>query len=156
MAPHRFKVETGRAILEECGFTVELARPMQLPAPSEIDEEHRRWRNEISACAASRHLSLTHGVAAKLINIYLKSRFVCGGFHADERVESLHPPIDRVLLVTLAKRNVSGYGKEWRAAATRGWSNFGSDEYEGLIHRIRLSMAGAALWKVEEHWQGNQ
>lgn len=108
------------------------------------------------ASAGARDLSFTHGVAAKLINIYLKSRFVCGGFHTHECVQNLHPPIDRVLLETLAKRNVAGKGKDWREAAVTGWSNFGSDDYERVVQLIRLSMAGEALWKVEEHWQGNQ
>ena len=35
--------------------------------------------------AARRNLTFTHGVAAKLINCYLKSRFVCGGYHAHAR-----------------------------------------------------------------------
>lgn len=108
------------------------------------------------ASARSRDKLFTHGVAAKLINIYLKSRFVCGGFHADERVQNLHPPIDRVLLDALARQNVGGNKKEWRQAANTGWSNFGSDDYERVIALIRLSMPGEALWRVEEHWKGNQ
>jgi hypothetical protein len=61
-----------------------------------------------------------------------------------------------VLLETLAKRNIAGRRKDWKEAADTGWSNFGSDDYERVIQLIRLSMAGDALWKVEEHWQGNQ
>ncbi|MGE3077253.1 MAG: hypothetical protein AB7J35_21230 [Dehalococcoidia bacterium] len=156
VSPSRFKVEAGRAILEHCGFTANLARPGQLPEPSAVDEEHRRWRSEVVDCAKSRGLTFTHGVAAKLINIYLKSRFVCGGFHADERVRNLHPPIDRVLLDTLAKQDIAGERAEWRKAASAGWSKFGSGEYENVIRLIRISMAGEALWMVEEHWRGNQ
>jgi hypothetical protein len=152
----RFKVEQGRAILEECGFTADFSRPEQLPKPNAIDEEHRKWRDRVIASANSRNLSFTHGMAAKLINIYLKGRFVCGGFHADERVQNLHPPIDRVLLDTLAKKNVAGKRAEWRQAAMTGWSNFGSDDYERVIELIRLSMQGEALWRIEEHWKGNQ
>ena len=33
--------------------------------------------------AARRNLTFTHGVAAKLINCYLKSRFVCGRYLRD-------------------------------------------------------------------------
>jgi hypothetical protein len=68
-------------------------------------------------------------VAAKLVNIYLKSRFVCGGHHVHARVQSLHPPLDSVLLKGLAEANVGGHRKEWEQAAKTRWSKFGSDDY---------------------------
>jgi Protein of unknown function DUF45 len=94
----RFSVEDGRELLEECGFNESFSRPEQLPEPRAIDEEHRKWRADIVGAAKSRERPFTHGVAATLANIYLKSRFVCGGHHDHERVQSLHPPIDAVLL----------------------------------------------------------
>ena len=87
--------------------------------------------------ARSHGLRFTDGVAAKLINCYLKSRFVCGGHHPDSRVQNVHPPIDDVLLKTLAKRNIGGYAKQWRHARSARWSKLTSDEYENLIHLIR-------------------
>jgi hypothetical protein len=154
----RFGVEQGRTVLETCGFTSSFCRPEQLPQPEShaVDEAHRRWRADIVRAATSSGLPFTHGVAAKLVNIYLKSRFVCGGHHAHARVQSLHPPIDSVLLNGLAEANVGGYTKEWKQAARKRWSKFGSDDYEQVIVLIRQSLKGAALWKVEEHWKGNQ
>jgi hypothetical protein len=46
-------------------------------------------------------LRFTHGIAAKLVNVYLKSVFVCGGRHDHPRVRALHPPIDSLLLDAL-------------------------------------------------------
>ena len=66
--------------------------------------------------AARHNLTFPHGVAAKLINCYLKSRLVCGGYHTDARVKSLHPPIDSVMLRTLARLDIGGYRKEWQHA----------------------------------------
>ena len=152
----RFSVEHGRAILEDCGFEANFSRPEQLPEPRAVDEEHRRWRADVIAAARSRELLFTHGVAAKLVNIYLKSRFVCGGRHAHERVQNLHPPIDSVLLATLAELNVGGNAKEWKRAAKTRWSKFTSDDYEQVIQLIRQSLNGAPLWKIEVHWRGNQ
>jgi hypothetical protein len=152
----RFGVEQGRAILEKCGFTPEFCRPEQLPEPDAVDETHRQWRADIMRAAASRRLPFTHGVGAKLVNIYLKSRFVCGGHHAHARVQSLHPPIDSVLLNGLAEANVGGYTEEWKQAARKRWSKFGSDDYKQVIVLIRHSLKGAPLWEVEEHWKGNQ
>ena len=100
--------------------------------------------------------AFTHGVAAKLVNVYLKSRFICGGHHAHERARSLHPPIDSVLLKSLADANVGGKARQWKQAAKTRWSKFGSDEYEQVIAFIRQSLNGGPLWMIEEHWRGNQ
>lgn len=64
---------------------------------------HRKWRRRVVIQVERHYLLFTHGVAAKLINCYLKSRLVCGRYHADARVKSLHPPIDAVILRTLAQ-----------------------------------------------------
>ena len=106
--------------------------------------------------AASHNLTFTHGVAAKLINCYLKSRLVCGGYHADARVKSLHPLIDGVMLRTLARLNIGGYRKEWQRARTAHWSKLDSNGYERLIQLIRVCLKGEPLWMVEQYWQGHQ
>ena len=87
-------VELGRGLLESCGLA-EVSNPEQLPAPESFDGKHRQWRSAVVDAAKAQGISFTHGVAAKLINVYLKSRFVCGGYYAHERVRTLHPPIDR-------------------------------------------------------------
>jgi hypothetical protein len=152
----RFGVKQGRAILETSGFTAHFCRAEQLPAPDAVDGAHRQWRAAIMRATTSRKLRFTHGVAAKLVNVYLKSRFVCAGHHAHARAQSLHPPIDSVLLKGLADANVGGYTKEWKRAAKTRWSKFGSDDYEQLIALIRRSLKDAPLWKIEEYWRGNQ
>jgi hypothetical protein len=152
----RFRVEQGRAILEKCRFTANVSRPVLLPEPDAVDETHRQWRADIMRAAKSRKLLFTHGVAAKLVNIYLKRRFVCAEHHAHARVQSLHPPIDSVLLKGLAEANVGGNAKEWKQAAKTRWSKFGSEDYEEVVALIRRSLKGAPLWKIEEHWKENQ
>lgn len=154
----RFGVEQGRAILESCGFVASFCRPEQLPEPDPhaVDEAHRQWRAVIMRAAESRQFLFTHGVAAKLVNVYLKSRFVCAGHHAHDRVQSLHPPIDSVLLRGLTEANVGGHADEWKRAAKTRWSKFESDDYEQVIALIRQSLEGAPLWRIEEYWKGNQ
>lgn len=152
----RFKVRQGREILEACGFTPGFSSPEQLPTPEAIDARHRKWRLAAIKAARSQGKNLTHGVAAKLINVYLKSRFVCGGHHKHERVRALHPPIDDQLLKALAKNNVGGFAKDWRKARQTRWSKFDSAEYEDVIALIRACQAGRPLWKIEEFWKGNQ
>jgi len=152
----RFKVRHGREILESSGFTPSFCQPDQLPAPAETDARHRQWRNLVIAAAKALGLSFTHGVAAKLINVYLKSRFVCGGHHEHERVHHLHPPIDDELLKALIQQNVGGQVKGWRDARRWRWSKFTSDQYEQVIALIRYCLNGQPLWQIEEHWKGNQ
>lgn len=94
----RFSVEDGKRILEAVGMNRLIDSPDRLPSPHNIDDEHRRWRGAVIAAARTRDIVFTHGVAAKLINIYLKAGFVCGGHHLNDCVRALHPPIDRELL----------------------------------------------------------
>ncbi len=154
---HRFKVWQGVEILEACGFTSKFSRPELLPKPAQLDHTHEKWRKAIIEAARRQGLEFTHGVAAKLINSYLKVRFVCGGFDEDPRVKSLHPPIDRVLLEGLAKSDFGGFKEQWKMFCQEGWSNFGCDTYQNVIDCIRNALpSGEALWKIEEHWKGHQ
>lgn len=152
----RFSVECGRTLLEKCGFTAQFCRPEQLPGSGAMDAEHRRWRETMIRSAWSKDKVFTHGVAAKMINLYLKCRFVCGGHHRHERVDYLHPPIDSVLLNKLAELDVGGHAIEWKRAAQKRWSKFDSDDYEGVIDLVRRALKGAPLWMIEKHWRGNQ
>ena len=152
----RFTVATGRELLEACGFRAEFATPDMLPSPQAIDQSHREWRQKVIAAAKPHGHVVSHGVAAKLINVYLKSRFVCGGFHDHAHVQALHPPIDSVLLERLWKCNVGGEEAIWRWAAQKRWSRLGPEDYEQLIDRIRTALKGAPLWTIEEHWPGNR
>jgi hypothetical protein len=106
--------------------------------------------------ALTEGIHFTHGVAAKLINVYLKSRFVCAGYHLHPNVCALHPPIDKLLLDDLADRNFGGQASRWRKTSREGWSKLSSSGYQDLILEIRGQLAGKPLWKIEEFWKGNQ
>jgi len=152
----RFRVEQGRELLESCGFTPSVSRPKQLPNLKSIDESHKTWRQQMIKAARQHNLKMTHGVAAKLINLYLKCRFVCGGYHDHPRVRNLHPPIDSVMLKALAKANVGGFETDWKKLQDQKWSKLNSTQYEKAIQLIRHCMDDEPLWKIEEYWQGNQ
>jgi hypothetical protein len=151
----RFTVEQGKHILEAIGLNRDLAHPDQLPSASRIDIAHRQWRMKAIKVAGRLGLPFTHGVAAKLINCYLKTRFVCGGFHEHPSVIALHPPIDSVLLAALAAERVGGELALWRDAQKKRWSKFDSEDYERVIESIRKALAGSPLWLIEEHWPGH-
>lgn len=153
----RFKVHEGVAILEACGFGPSLSSPRKLPTTKNFDVKHKAWRLAIIMEASKHGLNFTHGVAAKLINCYLKVRFVCGGHHADPRVQRLHPPIDEVLLKELAAVDLGGNAKLWRKFRQSRWSKFDSATYEAVIALIHKSLpTNEPLWKVEQYWKGHQ
>lgn len=152
----RFKVEEGRDLLESCGFVSSLSSPEQLPEPELIDHRHQRWRNKLIKNAQRIGIEMTHGVAAKLVNLYLKSRFVCGGHHNHPHVACLHPPIDSVMLTALAKANAGGFEEGWKRLQKQRWSKLHSHQYQTAINLIRSCMGNKPIWKIEEYWQGNQ
>lgn len=154
----RFRVEAGRAVLEASGFSVALSNPVQLPSPAEIDRVHREWRGRIIKEAGKLDdvPKFTHGVAAKLVNCYLKARFVCGGHHQHSHVQSLHPPIDAVLLKALTAENVGGFRRDWKRLEEARWSKFTSELYQETINLVRLSIPGRPLWEIEKYWAGHQ
>lgn len=153
----RFTVGVGEQLLRDAGFSPALSKPDQLPRVNDLDEVHAEWRQAIIAGAAQHDLPFTHGIAAKLINCYLKARFVCGGLHEHERVRRLHPPIDALLLQALARQNVGGFNKQWRRFHQQRWSKFDASTYQDVIDHIRLALpANAPLWTIEEHWVGYQ
>jgi hypothetical protein len=138
------------------GFLASVDRPELLPTADEMDAEHRRWRGIAVDCAKEFDLTLTHGVAAKLINVYMKAAFVCGGYASHPHACALHPPIDRLMLNELGTRTVGGIGKRWRDYARRAWSTFDGDTYESVIADLRRVQKDRPLWMVEEHWRGHQ
>jgi hypothetical protein len=151
-----FKVRKGVKILEACGFDAAFSL-INLPKPADIDATHREWRKSVISAAKKQKLHFTHGVAAKLLNCYLKVRFVCGGHHNHKQVRCLHPPIDRELLRELASKNFGNEAKKWRVFRDAGWSKFGSAKYESVISLIRRKLSSdKTLWKIEEHWPGYQ
>ncbi|MBM4152776.1 MAG: hypothetical protein FJ220_04545 [Kiritimatiellaceae bacterium] len=152
----RFSVDQAKEIIEVAGLNRLLVDPNSLPLPQDTDDRHREWRNNVITAATRFGLIFTHGVAAKLINIYLKAGFVCGGYHAHGNVRSLHPPIDSVLLDELSAQNIGGRRRVWNEARRIRWSKFDSQQYETVINNIRSSMPNQALWEVERYWRGYQ
>ncbi len=158
-----FTVEQGKQILETANLNKIASTIDNLPIPNDFDVRHREWRNSIINAAQGHtgkngeRLEFTHGVAAKLINIYLKSIFVCSNSHEDPKVKAIHPPIDSVLLDALYNQNIGGRCIEWQAARKARWSKLNSDQYENVISAIKQTILSASgLWQIEEYWQGFQ
>jgi hypothetical protein len=157
----RFSAEQGKAILERAGQRALIDDPDRLPDPTAlcIDLRHNEWRAEVIRVAQREfHLPFTHGVAAKLINMYLKAAFVCGGFDDHERVCQLHPPVDGLLLDSLHTSAAGGAitAAVWETMRHKRWSKFNAEDYQSVIDAIRAVVGPAPLWAIEEHWRGFQ
>jgi hypothetical protein len=155
---YKFKVRDGQKIIEAAGLRDLIGGPKTLPKPEAMDAAHKEWRKLAKEAAKQRGLVFTDGVAAKLINIYLKAGLVTVANRDDARVGALHPPVDRVLLCRLAKDDKEENperAKFWRKKSRVGWSKFNSKQYEEVIDMIRQKLGDKGpLWAIEEHFPG--
>lgn len=153
---NRFTVETGQKILGKAAIRNLILSPDGLPkSETEFDNQHKIWREEIISFSNKfAKKEFTHGIAAKLINIYLKSVIICGGFHDHKNSKFIHPPIDSVLLEELAFNNFNNSAMFWRNAQKIAWSNFDSNFYQMVISEIRNGLRGEPLWTIEKYWKG--
>jgi hypothetical protein len=152
---YRFTVQIGRDILNNSGLRFFVEDPDALPSSqAAFNTKHSEWRKAIIESSGER--KFTHGVAAKLINVYLKTIIICGGHHAHPNARFIHPPIDSVLLKELIEKNKLGMGDVVKSLNNKTWSNFNSDDYEHVIGGIVKGLNGEALWKVEKYWQGHR
>jgi hypothetical protein len=155
---HRFSVDEGQRIIVAAGLRELLGDPNQLPEISDMDIEHKKWRGRVKTKAntIAPNASFTDGVAAKLINVYLKTGYVTIANRDNPRVGALHPPIDRGLLIKLAETDTDR-AEFWRRMRDRGWSNFDNKQYQKVIDKIREKLVTQhehRLWMIEEHFQG--
>jgi hypothetical protein len=149
----RFKVADGIAILESVGFTKDNLSTSSLPSPKNFNVKHRTWRNAAVLAAKKRRIKMSHGVAAKLINLYLKSIYICGGRSNHPKVAALHPPIDSILLRELIKISDKKHKQIFVKLSKTRWSKFTSADYELAISTVRSLTHPKPTWTVESLWK---
>ncbi|MFW8635780.1 hypothetical protein [Cribrihabitans pelagius] len=134
-----------------------------LPEPLEFDDCHARWRQQLIGCAEASGLAgFSHGRAAKLINVFLKSLYL-SDFRClqdqlgqtPSKIDAMHPPIDRVLLSELKRHGPPGLKAAIRTCGNTNWTTMDSESYQHLIDAIKAETAGR-LWMIESYWQGHQ
>ena len=151
----RFRVESGFRILEEAGFDKTLSMATQTENQLIFDGWHDEKRQVVIDTAARNGCCFSHGIAAKLINCYLKVRFVCGPTDGTVNTAVIHPPIDSLLLKALAKTNIGELQHEWRYYDSLRWSKFSSEQYRQVIALIQGCLGTQPLWKIEKYWDGH-
>jgi len=120
-----------------------------------FDAFHQRSRKDMIECSktACGGYGLTHGRAAKAINVYLKTRFVLcepGGNAA--RV--IHPPIDRILLENIGRKceALRSLVRKPNGRDPISWTSLESQEYDELIAGFRTFVGNMPFWKLEYFW----
>ena len=153
----RFKVEVGSQILSNSSLPDYINDYCDISRAEDFDTRHRELRKELIQLASVKGLEFSHGISAKMINIYFKTIFLRPNILAEAEFKKIHPPIDKVLLEGLAKAaNDKNEKRKWKAHSAKGWSNYNSDDYELVISDVKLKCGDYALWSIEEFWQGHQ
>ena len=153
---YRFSVEKAQSWIKEVGLSDYLLNQKNALTTHSIDDLHRTWRFDLIATALADGVQLTHGVAAKLINVYFKAVYVSLSTIQESWLNVLHPPIDAVLLDALYQENVGGFADFWKESKSIRWSNFDSEQYEKVIEHIKSALGNRPLWQIEAFWRGHQ
>lgn len=162
----RFAVSDGFKLLKLIELDKLASGIESLPSASGFDEMHHNWCSELVRIAP-KNLSkppmkkFSYGVAAKLVNCYLKPLFMehlleCSESDVRSKVNAIHPPIDSILLRNLGQCDPDPErAKQWRRWNSTGWSNFEPETCFPVIERIREVTSGE-LWRIEAFWAGHQ
>jgi hypothetical protein len=152
-----FSVEEGKKILESADIEESIQLIPKIKSQDKFDDWHKDMCNRLISKAKNDHIQgFTFGVAAKLLNCYLKSYFID---YLDE-LKFIHPPIDKLLLDKLADKNIGDKKKFWKCKSKIGWSSFEEEDYLEIIKSIKETLHeiddSSGLWKIEYYWVGHQ
>ncbi len=92
--------------------------------------------------------------AAKIINVYLKTRCYVGGYGRDGLIDVIHPPIDRGLISGLRDEGVRLSLGSTRVTRMKDITTY--VQYEKVIQACRdfATLKDCSLVEVEQFWEG--
>ena len=122
------------------------------------------------ASAQKEEKNFTYGIAAKLLNCYLKTIFVIqftGSLSTAERkkIGAIHPPIDRWCLIVYEQlecpydeSQIATKRKFWKGEDIQSWSLYEAENYKKVISEIKQiqKYRKQPLWNIEALWRGYQ
>lgn len=113
-----------------------------------FDQLHKLWAKQlITSLQRSGVLKSNYGRAAKIIAIYLKTAVIICNSGKCNKSEVIHPPIDSILLTTIAANN-----PEMNILKTTRWTFLDEARYWNLVSMFRQSSL-PFNWRLEEYWK---
>ena len=110
------------------------------------------------------HNNYTYGIAAKLLNCYLKVFFL-ESFGKQNFADFIHPPVDAILLKALRKDDKKLFNFKNSIFTNIGvqkiptWTRINENEYKTIINLMKEFVSSKnqnGLWKIESFWIGHQ
>ncbi|MDQ6995340.1 MAG: hypothetical protein Q9M18_07070 [Mariprofundaceae bacterium] len=121
-----------------------------------FDVQHQQWCTKIRAFLLAKDVvKATYGLAAKLVNVYLKSAVILGERGKSQLASVIHPPIDGLLLKAIAKNGKKdGISPELRKLCVDSrWTRFDGNAYRGLIVAMKAEkLHKPHFWMLERYW----
>jgi len=106
----------------------------------------------------------TYGIAAKILNCYLKVFFL-ESFCNQKFADFIHPPVDAILLKALRKEDKKLFNFKNSVFTNIGvqkiptWTRINENEYKTIIKLMKEFVSSKnenGLWKIESFWIGHQ
>lgn len=107
-----------------------------------IDGVHRKLVNTVPA--------IGWGIAAKLVNVFIKGRWLLDAGYTGPIRSFGHPAIDSILLHLID----DSYGTDFTRSLR--WQRMTRQEYEGVIATLRLRHPHEGIWTIEEEWRADR
>lgn len=144
-----------RGALEATSIRADLRVPETLALErAGFEEIHLGWCRSICTTLNGWDVQkVAFGRAAKLVAVYLKGMVLMGGDSDTPLARCMHPPLDRILLQTLARSDEisSPHKGAWRRI---NWTRLDEEAYYQLIDQLRaVTPSNVPFWRIEEYWQ---
>ncbi|OKL42083.1 hypothetical protein [Pontibacter flavimaris] len=143
--------ESVQKAIEESGLPAMLEQLAECGSlcPATFDSFHKEAVNamaeQLKALLGPNAHKATYGRVAKIMAIYIKTKFVI-----PDPICSLskmaHPPIDAILLKNLSKEH-----RDLKVAQVR-WTKLNEAEYFTLINSLRQRFDLECFWELEQYW----
>lgn len=143
-----------RKTLEQCGVMDTVRDPARWPGTAEqFDAIHKMWVYSMQSYLEKSGVEAAFGRCAKVIAIYLKVTVILAGYHDAPFARAIHPPVDAILLKSLARddRFPAPARQLWRRTK---WKKLDATGYEELIESFRaVKLDQPGFWMIERYWQ---
>lgn len=90
--------------------------------------------------------AMTWGIAAKLVNVYIKGQWLLDAGNPGPMRSFGHPAIDSILLGVIDTAYGTTYTRSLR------WQRMTRAEYAGVIALLRSRQPTPAIWTIEATW----